>query len=82
MAGAGVGVGAEIMDTGGAGAEYKSLWLRNTGLCPGSGFLSLHRDRLPDPTSTIHNQCCGSASIMRIRIQDLKNVHMDPDPRR
>ena len=31
MAGAGVGVGAEIMDTGGAGAEYKSLWLRNTG---------------------------------------------------
>ena len=27
-------------------------------------------------------QCCGSASvIMRIRIQDPKNVHMDPDPR-
>ena len=26
-------------------------------------------------------QCCGSASIiMRIRIRDLKNVHMDPDP--
>ena len=31
-------------------------------------------------TST--RQCCGSASvIMRIRIQDPKNVHMDPDPR-
>ena len=28
------------------------------------------------------HQCCGSASvIMRIRIQDPKNVHMDPDPR-
>ena len=27
-------------------------------------------------------QCCGSASIiMRIWIQDPKNVHMDPDPR-
>ena len=27
------------------------------------------------------NQCCGSASVfMRIRIQDPKNVHMDPDP--
>ena len=27
-------------------------------------------------------QCCGSASIIiRIRIQDPKNVHMDPDPR-
>ena len=27
-------------------------------------------------------QCCGSASIiMRVRIQDPKNVHMDPDPR-
>ena len=26
-------------------------------------------------------QCCGSASIiMRIRIRDPKNVHMDPDP--
>ena len=26
-------------------------------------------------------QCCGSASIIiRIRIQDPKNVHMDPDP--
>ena len=29
-------------------------------------------------------QCCGSASIfmrIRIRVQDPKNVHMDPDPR-
>ena len=26
-------------------------------------------------------QCCGSASIiMRIRIRDSKNVHMDPNP--
>ena len=25
-------------------------------------------------------QCCGSASVIT-RIQDPKNVHMDPDPR-
>ena len=25
-------------------------------------------------------QCCGSASVMRIRIRDPKNVHMDPVP--
>ena len=32
------------------------------------------------PGDTYLSQCCGSASIiMRIRIQDPKNVHMDPD---
>ena len=41
-------------------------------LDPKSG--SVTNDMDPD-------QCCGSASIiMQIRIQDPKNVHMDPDP--
>ena len=34
------------------------------------------------PNAQHLDQCCGSASIiMRIRIQDTKNVHMDPDPK-
>ena len=46
----------------------------------------IHTDREKSPhlmmTGRGGAQCCGSASIiMRIRIQDPKNVHMDPDPR-
>ena len=46
-------------------------------LDPDPGFWT-NLDSDPDPG---FYQCCGSASIfMRIRIQDPKNVHMDPDP--
>ena len=49
--------------------------------CPNYTFLKWEEEK-----SVVGNlclcQCCGSASIiMRIRIRDPKNFHMDPDPR-
>ena len=44
-------------------------------------ILSSHR-LLYNTLTSVLKQCCGTASIiMRIRIRDPKNVHMDPDPR-
>ena len=40
----------------------------NTGICPGSGFVSLHTDPVPDPIFIIQNQIHITGNNMVFRI--------------